>query len=304
MYSNSENRLDFEGENLQGENFENYIVSLENAKFQGANLQGANFQNRNLYRAKFQGADLRDANLQLAILHGTQFQGADLRDANLQFVELHESSFRGAKLHGANLKECIVWWGSDWTKAEYDKTTQFPSDFNPDAEGLIRTRRRGKYATKKSGEQSIAEIDTNILAAFTELRNLIQKRRGQERFRKKLIEAYQGQCAITGCEIQGVLEAAHIKSYCISKDNNPENGILLRADIHTLFDLDLIRINPNSKRVEVAPSLLSNDYYQQFNNITLRAYEKGICSPAADSLEWRYQYYGQYIGETLQKYFL
>ncbi|MEP0885214.1 pentapeptide repeat-containing protein [Trichocoleus sp. ST-U3] len=306
MYFDSENELNFEGENLQDQSFQDYPSSLENAKFQGANLQEANLQGLNLYRAKFQGANLRDANLQSAILREAQFQGADLRDANLQSADLHESSFKGAKLHGANLKECKDWYSSDWTKAEYDKTTKFPSDFNPDNQELIKTRRRGQYVTKKSGNLSITQTDTEIQTALTELRKFIQKRQGQEKFRKKLIEAYQGRCAITGCEIKGVLEAAHVKPYCISKDNSLGNGILLRSDFHTLFDLNLIRINPKSKEIEVHPILLCNDnyYYEQFNNIPLRAYEEGIGSPDANYLEWRYQNYGRCIGESLQEYFL
>ena len=44
MYPYSKPPSDFQGENLQGENFQDYLYSLENAKFQGANLKGANFQ--------------------------------------------------------------------------------------------------------------------------------------------------------------------------------------------------------------------------------------------------------------------
>jgi len=52
-----------------------------------------------------------------------------------------------------------------------------------------------------------------------------------------------------------VLEAAHIKPYRGEKDNHPKNGLLLRSDIHTLFDLDLLGIEPEHFRVELHPSL-------------------------------------------------
>ena len=51
------------------------------------------------------------------------------------------------------------------------------------------------------------------------------------------------------------LEAAHINPYRGESDNHPDNGLLLRADIHTLFDLNLLGIEPDHFRVELHPSL-------------------------------------------------
>jgi uncharacterized protein YjbI with pentapeptide repeats len=304
--SDSNSPLDFQGENRQNFDFKEKYQSeqLIKAKFQGANLRNANLQSAILCGAEFQGADLRDANLQSAILRGAKFQGADLRDANLHSADLHESSFKGAKLHGANLEECKDWEISDWTKAEYNKKTQFPSDFDKDALGLIKTRRRGQYATQNSRKPSVSKTAINSQTDFIELSKSIQKRQGQEKFRKSLLEVYKGRCAITGCPIKGVLEAAHVKPYSISKDNSPKNGILLRADLHTLFDLNLIVIHPDSKKIEIKPSLLASKYYKKINNIILRAYEKIGCSPDEEYLEWRIKDYEQYIGRVLQEKFL
>jgi len=49
---------------------------------------------------------------------------------------------------------------------------------------------------------------------------------------------------ITGCELEELLEAAHIAPYRNASHNDLSNGLLLRADIHTLFDLHLIQIDP------------------------------------------------------------
>jgi predicted restriction endonuclease len=57
-----------------------------------------------------------------------------------------------------------------------------------------------------------------------------------------------------------VLEAAHIKPYKGSKTNHVTNGLLLRADIHTLFDLNLLGINPHSRKIALAPSLRGSSY--------------------------------------------
>lgn len=87
----------------------------------------------------------------------------------------------------------------------------------------------------------------------------IRERRGQQQFRDALRERYGDRCLVTGCEVLAVLEAAHINPYRSKNDNHPDNGLLLRADIHTLFDLDLIGIEPERLRVELHPAL-ANEY--------------------------------------------
>ncbi len=88
----------------------------------------------------------------------------------------------------------------------------------------------------------------------------IKLRRGQSTFRNTLIKALGGRCVVTGCEILAVLEAAHIKPYRGMKDNAVQNGLLLRTDIHTLFDLNLLAINPTTMVVQLDASLLGSAY--------------------------------------------
>lgn len=70
-------------------------------------------------------------------------------------------------------------------------------------------------------------------------------RRGQPKFRKKLLSAYRHTCAVSGTSFSPILEAAHIVPYMGEKTNHITNGILLRADVHTLFDIGLLGINQN-----------------------------------------------------------
>ena len=79
--------------------------------------------------------------------------------------------------------------------------------------------------------------------------------RGQQQFRNTLCKRYGPQCVVTGCNVLAILEAAHIKPYRGKNDHNPENGLLLRADIHTLFDLNLLGIEPKTLKVELHPAL-------------------------------------------------
>jgi hypothetical protein len=74
----------------------------------------------------------------------------------------------------------------------------------------------------------------------------ISRRQGGGKFRQKLLDAYGRRCAITGCDADDTLEAAHIRTYEGSDDNDMRNGILLRADIHTLFDLGLICVRTST----------------------------------------------------------
>ena len=88
----------------------------------------------------------------------------------------------------------------------------------------------------------------------------IIKRRGQKDFRDSLISAYGGKCAITACSTLDVLEAAHIVPYRGAQTNKISNGLLLRADLHTLFDCKLLAIDPDTKEILLAPRIGDSEY--------------------------------------------
>ena len=85
-------------------------------------------------------------------------------------------------------------------------------------------------------------------------------RRGALKFRRSLVRAYGGECAVTGTAIPGLLEAAHISPYKGDHTDHVSNGLLLlRSDIHTLFDLHLLTVLPDLT-IRVAPDALSEPY--------------------------------------------
>jgi hypothetical protein len=96
---------------------------------------------------------------------------------------------------------------------------------------------------KRKNNQPVGEVLIDHIAG----------RRGQTEFRKKLLEKYK-KCVVTGCDVTDVLEAAHIEPYASGGDPKVQNGLLLRSDIHTLFDLDLLGINPDGFTVELNPT--------------------------------------------------
>lgn len=101
----------------------------------------------------------------------------------------------------------------------------------------------------------------NIEDAREKILTNIVIRRGQSGFRNSLIKAYRGCCAISGCDVPEALEAAHIHPYKGDKTNTVSNGLLLRADLHTLFDQNLIAINPTDMTVIIAAKLRNSIYY-------------------------------------------
>lgn len=102
-------------------------------------------------------------------------------------------------------------------------------------------------------------IDTGDQVEQQKLVLRVQRIR-QDKFRKSLIDAYGGRCAITGTNVPEVLQAAHIEPYRGSRSQKVENGILLRADIHLLYDSRLISITPCSHKVTLHPRLKRSDY--------------------------------------------
>jgi putative restriction endonuclease len=94
---------------------------------------------------------------------------------------------------------------------------------------------------------------------------LIQQRLGQGGFRYTVTERYERRCAMTGERSLPALEAAHIKPYRLNGPHRVSNGLLLRADLHRLFDAGYVTITPDL-RIEVSKHLkedFSNgrDYY-------------------------------------------
>lgn len=85
-------------------------------------------------------------------------------------------------------------------------------------------------------------------------------RQGQAQFRDMLVRAYSGRCAVTGCDSPYALEAAHIRPYRGEHTNVVANGLLLRADIHTLFDLGLLAVNPATLTVVISDQLPGDHY--------------------------------------------
>ncbi len=87
-------------------------------------------------------------------------------------------------------------------------------------------------------------------------------RRGQPKFRAGLEVRYEGKCAVTGHGPTEVLEAVHILDHAATGLNEWDNGLLLRADLHHLFDRGLMRVHPRDLTVHFDESLQDSPYWQ------------------------------------------
>lgn len=113
----------------------------------------------------------------------------------------------------------------------------------------------------------------------------ILSRRGQQRFRDRLRQRYGAVCMVSGCTVFDVVEAAHISPFRSTRDNHPENGLLLRADLHTLFDLDLLGVDPERLTVHLHASVRPAGY-GQFDGTELRCVRSKRPSRTALAARW------------------
>ncbi len=93
---------------------------------------------------------------------------------------------------------------------------------------------------------------------------LAPQRLGQRSFQAVVLNAYHQRCAITGCKIRPVLQAAHIRPLPQGGEHRLDNGILLRSDVHTLYDRGYLAIDPKY-RLLASPHLREFDNDNQYN---------------------------------------
>ena len=109
-------------------------------------------------------------------------------------------------------------------------------------------------------------------------------RRGQKKFRDNLLRAYDSECVMSGCKEEEVLQAAHILPYTDAETNKIDNGLLLRADLHNLFDLDLISINPKDFTILVSREIKDSDY-RKLHGKKIKMPKSEIKSPSKKALK-------------------
>ena len=119
---------------------------------------------------------------------------------------------------------------------------------------------------------------------------LARARLGQGTFRTLVTDAYHRRCAVTGERSLPALEAAHIKAHAAAGPNRTQNGLLLRADVHRLFDDGYVTVDP-ARRFVVSPRLREEFengrvYYALAGKALTNLPDQLTDQPRREFLEW------------------
>lgn len=99
---------------------------------------------------------------------------------------------------------------------------------------------------------------------------VVRVRVGQAAFRRTLVERFGNVCAFTGPGPLQALQACHLYSYAKHGVHRDDGGLLLRSDLHTLFDLGLVGVDPSMLRLVVPSALHDYPEYRKLDGSPLR----------------------------------
>lgn len=158
------------------------------------------------------------------------------------------------------------------------------------------TESQGAFAAQgfdelsEKSKQIMIEYDGADERRFVTARQV--QREQQADFRAELLLAYGDTCAISNTNVTAVLQAAHINPYRGRKSQIIQNGILLRADLHLLYDAYLISINPDSHVVRLSDRLAGTNY-EKYNLRRLNETIRPDLAPSDDLLAIHYEQFRQ-----------
>ena len=122
---------------------------------------------------------------------------------------------------------------------------------------------------------------------------LIQPRLGQGAFRVLVTDIYHRQCAITGERTLPALEAAHIRPYGEGGEHEARNGLLLRRDIHSLFDAGYVTVTPD-RHFEVSRRIKeefdNGRHYYALHGQPIGAPDDAMLAPDPAAFAWHNEY--------------
>jgi HNH endonuclease len=118
---------------------------------------------------------------------------------------------------------------------------------------------------------------------------LIKPRLGQGAFRIAVTDAYRRMCAVSGGKVLPALDAAHIKPYALGGEHELRNGILLRRDIHSVFDAGYVTIDEQYRFVvseRVKTEFNNGEEYRRLHGAKLSFPLGAASAPDREALRW------------------
>ena len=188
----------------------------------------------------------------------TAFRSPDSVSRKLGDIATHAPDYAGKPTTGSKLDRDI------WLHLGHLKDAELSELVEQILSGA---RVRAKRVTSTAGGARAQDFDEVAVRGGFRL-GTTRQRRGQQKFRDKLVALGGPYCLILGdsgpLPLQ-VLEACHLYSYAKTGEHLPGGGALMRRDLHTLFDRDLIVIHPATWDVYLAPELRAVPAYSDLH---------------------------------------
>lgn len=112
-------------------------------------------------------------------------------------------------------------------------------------------------------------------------------------FKFRLLRRYEGRCAITGVDVDAVLDGAHVIDVRHGGTDDARNGLLLTADLHRAMDAQLWALHPETLRIVTRPQGPSLDDLQ----VDADRLRPGARPPHPSAVEWRFKRFLDLLGE-------
>ncbi|MFC5290706.1 HNH endonuclease [Actinokineospora guangxiensis] len=185
-----------------------------------------------------------------------------------------------------------------------------------DMHALLTAKEVNKMCVKEKSQNSIRVLDldrfhlamtaggvlpaTPIEAAMASVMGghrqaFVLARIGQAAFRKRLLQEFGDVCAFTGPAPRDVLEGAHLYSYAADGRHHDNGGLMMRRDIHRLFDLGHIAVNPDSMLIDVRSEIRRYPDYAALHGQQVRV-SQGKLRPQHRS--WLRKHWDTYRGPS------
>lgn len=127
--------------------------------------------------------------------------------------------------------------------------------------------------------------------------SLMQRRLGQGAFRLKVTDGYARRCAVSGEKTLPILDAAHIRAYEAGGEHEHSNGLLLRTDIHKLFDRGYVTVT-DDLRFAVSERLKADFdngvHYYAMQGREIARPRPSFAPPSVEALRWHRE--NRYLG--------
>lgn len=177
---------------------------------------------------------------------------------------------------------CIVLDNCEfWDEKNYIDISNHEVEFAPQVVTI-------KYFDQYDSIKKSIEINTNfniVNEKRIEKKGITNVRIGQSEFKAKILRAYKNKCCISNETTPELLEAAHIQEYRNNYSNHIQNGLLLRVDIHRLYDNRLIYID-NEYKIHIS-NLVTSENYRQYDGKIINLPNEITEYPSKEALEMR-----------------